>query len=194
MARKPIDQRHPDAGRAALWSAIRQLKSFTVTQLRRETLCTISQTREYVRGLTAAGILERGTDILSKPSESTLYTLACDPGAEAPRVRRDGTTVTMGQGRLQLWRSMRVLGRFTIADLVVIASTEECIIATSEAKSYCLFLCRAGYLARLSDNNYRFVSSRYSGPQPPQIQRIKQVYDPNLKQVVWSGKDNGGCR
>lgn len=32
---------------------------------------------------------------------------------------------------------------------------------------------------------YRFIAGRNSGPRPPQVQRLKQVYDPNLDRVVW---------
>ena len=31
--------------------------------------------------------------------------------------------------------------------------------------------------------------SRYTGPLAPQVQRIKQVYDPNTRTVVWGGSD-----
>ena len=54
-----------------------------------------------------------------------------------------------------------------------------------------LRLQRAGYLkVAVSKGPYRrarymLIPARNSGPQAPLIQRIKQVYDPNLGKVVW---------
>lgn len=190
MSRQPINEVSVMKTRAALWDAIRRLKCFTVLQLRRETCCTVSQTREYVLGLTAAGILERVEMCQGS------FLLVKDTGNEAPRVRRDGTMVTMGRGREQLWQTMRALGSFTVADLRVAASTDEHPVAESEAETYCQILHKAGYLATLPATHcpkgggvvYRLI--RYTGPQPPMIQRVKSVYDPNLKEVVWS--EEGG--
>lgn len=29
------------------------------------------------------------------------------------------------------------------------------------------------------------IAARYSGPKAPQVQRVQQVFDPNLGKVVW---------
>ena len=187
MARKPVNEVHLLATREALWAAIRQLDGwFSARQLRDETCCTTSQTREYLTGLTAAGILEKDS-----ATRGVRYTLVRDCGAEAPRVRRDGSTVTQGRGREQIWETMRALGDFTPLDLHALGSTDDHVVALSEAETYCRYLCLAGYLARLAKDRYRLI--KRTGPKPPMIQRVRRVYDPNLKQVMWSeggGDDN----
>lgn len=195
MARKPVSEIKQMETRAALWAAIREMGlCFTARQLRLETRCSKSQVEEYLKGLTAAGILSK--EGLSSVSGSMMYSLAKDTGIEAPRVRRDGSTVTQGLGREQMWRTLRMLREFTAVDLAVQASTEEAPVSTETAKEYCHFLALAGYLAVVLPGKgvgkggvltrYRFVPTRNTGPLPPMIQRVKAVYDPNLKAVVWS--------
>lgn len=179
MPPKPIDQRNPLQTREALWKAIRELKTFTPKEVRMETRCSVGQVEDYLKALHAAGLIER------IEGERGRYALVKDPGAVAPRLRRDGSEVTVGRGREQMWRAMRVLGSFSVRDLVVHATTEEHAVADNEAATYCQFLARAGYLVR-KGARYLFIRSRYSGPRPPMIQRVKQVFDPNLGKVVWS--------
>lgn len=179
MSQTPVDQRRPLQSREALWQSIRALRSFTLAQVRAETRCSRGQVEEYLKALLAAGLIER------VEGERGRYCLVKDPGAVAPRLRRDGSEVTLGRGREQMWRAMRVLGSFSVRDLVVHATTEEHAVADSEAAHYCQFLAQAGYLKR-QGSGYLFLRSRYSGPRPPMIQRVKQVFDPNLGKVVWS--------
>jgi hypothetical protein len=195
MSRKPVSEINQMETRAALWAAIRRLGAFTPKDVRYETRCSRSQVEEYLKGLAAAGIIEKSID------EPGLYMLVKDCGLEAPRVRRDGTTVTQGLGREQMWRTLRGLREFTAVDLAVQASTEEAPVSTETAKEYCHFLALAGYLAVMRAGKgvgkggeltrYRFVSTRNTGPLPPMIQKVKAVYDPNLKAVVWNSAEGG---
>jgi len=185
MARKPADQISSLQTRDALWAAIRNFgRPFTARELRIETRCTTSQTGEYLIGLTAAGILsahqETGSGV---PHPAKIYTLVNDCGIEAPRVRRDGSEVTQGRGREQLWETMRIFSSFSSADLAVFASTEEHPVAAGEARIYCATLAAAGYLRKHANGTYTLI--KRTGPKPPQIQRTKQVYDPNLGEIVW---------
>ena len=183
MARKPIDQTRPEEKRQAVWEALRTLPEFTVTELAHHTRLGKATIRDYLIGLERAGYLEKIAQ--GGPGAASIWRLSRDAGRHAPRVTKNGAPVSMGQGRLQMWRAMRVLGRFTAQDLAIHASTEEHQVATNEAVTYCRFLWRAGYLTQQGPH-YQFVRRRYSGPKPPMIQRVKQVYDPNLEQVVWS--------
>jgi hypothetical protein len=198
MSQRPINERDRLKTRAALWEAIRMLGSFTATQLRKETRCESSQVREYLLGLTAAGILTR--ELVPMHHGSTtgyLFTLVKDIGIEPPRVRRDGTPVTQGLGREQMWRTMKSFGVFNALDLSVQASTEEAQIKLTTAKEYCHYLALAGYLAVVHQGKgtgkggklsaYRLI--RNTGPLPPMIQRVKSVYDPNTGTVEWSEED-----
>lgn len=205
---KPADRRRPDETRDALWRAIRRTggESFRVRDIARGARHEIETIREYLAGLARAGYLERTSPV--KCGATATYRLVRDSGAEAPRVRRDGTPVVMGRGREQMWRTMRILGDFSARELAVSASTEDVAVAETEARTYCTHLHRAGYLvlARSAKPGhragtgerarYRMLRSAYTGPKPPQVQRNKQVYDPNLRQVVWPAgepENSGGA-
>lgn len=191
MSQQPVSERARLKTRAALWAAMRSLKRFTPKELRYETRCSRDQVAEYVKSLVASGHLERVA--------VGLYELVRDTGIEPPRVRRDGTPVTQGLGREQMWRTMKLLREFTAVDLAVASSTEETPVEHSSAQEYCQYLALAGYLTLARRGKglgrggvqalYRFVPSRNSGPLPPMIQRVKAVYDPNLETVVWDSEE-----
>ena len=192
MSQTPVNQRNALNTRAALWAAMRDLGSFTVTELAHATRYHTSTVQTYLQGLTAAGYLS--VDTLSKPMKYTLEPelIVSTP----PRVRKDGTLVTQGQGRKNLWRTAKILGEFSVPELRVFASTNTVEIKDSEAADYVSYLVKAGYLVVVTPAKgaktrarYRFVMSRYTGPLAPQVQRIKQVWDPNTCTVVWGGKD-----
>jgi hypothetical protein len=201
MAQKPVDKRSPLETRDAIWAAIRRLRSFNLAELRGETRCGAEQVRDYVTGLTAAGLLEKSPPAPPsiKGGVPVTYKLVRDCGVEAPQVRKDGSEITMGKAQEQMWLVMKVLGEFSALDLAVHASTETVAVTEAGAKSYIHYLHKGGYLAMVANGKpghrkgggilarYRFLPSRYTGPRPPMVQRVKQVYDPNLKKVVWSG-------
>lgn len=188
MSRKPINKMNDFDSREAIWRTIRQLKTFTVPQLHGETTLKIESVREYCQGLAAAGYIAK-TDT---PGKAITWQLVKDCGVDAPRVRKDGTPVTQGRKRLQMWRTMKVLGQFTVRDLAVHASLEDSVIKEDDAADYLKHLCSAGYLAKSKNGGYRFMPSYNTGPKAPMIQRVQQVWDPNLKKVVWTndGGDN----
>lgn len=212
MARKPI---HLTAAngyletRDVVWAVIRALAprgDFSVSDIegachselgRRVNERTI---RTYVYSLEKAGYLARveATERDAKGRwPAARWHLAQDTGVEAPRLRKDGSPVTQGAVREQMWRTMRVLGEFTPSDLAVHASTEEHPVTLNDTKEYCRYLALAGYLRVASRGKpgnrggggeltrYRFLTPRYTGPKPPMIQRTKRVFDPNRGTVVW---------
>lgn len=202
MARKPVHliaaAPRPE-GREVVWAEIRRLRTFTVADLEHATRITEATIRTYLLGLTRAGYLRRTDDPVERTRyEPARWELVRDVGVEAPRVRKDGTEVTQGRAREQMWRTMRILREFTHRDLAIQASTETCQVAEADAKDYVKYLCRAKYLVCISTGGpgtlarYRFVPSRYTGPRPPMIQRIKQVFDPNLGRVMWSANNDKG--
>ncbi len=189
MARKPVHLL-PAGGLSPqdqIWAALRRLRGGTVRQVASEAGTLRETTRDYLRRLAKAGIL---TCALAEGEN--LYALARDPGVETPRLREDGSPSTSGLGREAMWRTMRVLKEFGAADLLAHARAAGLRVAEAEAVTYCIWLCRAGYLMRQNKPGdaprWRLVPARYTGPRPPMIQRIRQVYDPNLGQVVWSAK------
>lgn len=194
MPLKPVDQRSKFDKRDTLWAEIRQRKTFSVPDLVGATQLARQSVREYVVGLCHAKYIKQEGETASSSNCKTpikLYHLIKDVGLEAPRVRRDGTLVTQGRSRRQIWATMRILGTFDHRSLAITASTEECPVAASEVTTYCQMLAKAGYLRLIAGGKgstpatYRMLPGQYTGPKPPQIQRIKSVYDPNLKRVVW---------
>lgn len=232
--RKPEHARRYHNTREAVWDAIRRLTTFTVAELCGEVAYDENTIRLYVKSLVRAGYLtqeEAGVGIKGyglngkKGVAQTkyVYTMVRD-ALSPPRVRKDGTEVAQGSGRRQMWQTMRMRKRFTLADLVALSSTEEHPVAESEADYYLRHLIKAGYVkpscakateGRQEDGERRDGRERStakdrekgpgarhdtfrlvinSGPQAPMIQRIKQVYDPNTKTVVWTAKESAGER
>lgn len=185
--RLPADQ----AGnpRQAMWTAIKKCESsFTVADIVDATKGTRSTVYDYLRGLTEAGYLEYTPVPQGRPGQ---WRLIRDTGFHAPRVRRDGKAVTMGEVTCQLWLAMCHLKDFDFRDLIHSASIE---IAESAAKDYCSNLLAAGYFRVLKKANpakgeiarYRLI--RNTGPKAPQIQRVKRVFDPNTGEAFTMGR------
>lgn len=183
--RLPADQ----AGnpRQAMWTAIKKCAgSFTIADIVDATKMNRSTVYDYLRGLTEAGHLEYTPVTQGQPGQ---WQLIHDTGFHAPRVRRDGKTVTSGEVSGQLWLAMCHLKDFDFRDLMQSASIE---IAESAAKDYCSNLLAAGYFRVLKKANpakgqiarYRLI--RNTGPKAPQIQRVKRVFDPNTGEAFFT--------
>ena len=185
--RKPADLVvHPDhpQGRDAVWAAIRQLRTFTKLDIEAATRMPMGTLQTYLRGLTLAGYLERSA---CAPMQPATWTLVRDVGVEAPRVTRDGKPVTQGQCNERMWHTMRIIKQFSVAELVAIAKVEK-----ADATAYVKMLLKARYLrssvqptATGRAARYLLVPALDTGPRAPMVQRIKQVYDPNLCRVMW---------
>lgn len=187
MTRAPAHLARP--GREAIWAAIRSPewrhgRLFTVAQIARASGANDKTVRDYLKGLEAAGYLQH--EAAGGEGYPARWGLVRDIGVEAPRVRADGRPVTQGVVTEQLWRGMSILKDFTTADLLETASVR---IPAETAKSYCQLLLACGYLRVLKRAEpvkgrlarYRLV--RNLGPRPPQVQRVKQVWDPNTGEV-----------
>jgi len=164
---------------------------FTVGDVHRRTNARPDSVREYVVALFRAGYLEvSGEQPRPSGTPAKLYVLKRSP-QDAPRLRPDGTEVSMGSAREQMWRTMRMLGTFTLKDLIVAASTEAVTIKESDARDYLSNLRKAGYLVskrqaiKGGPAVFRMLPGKYTGPKPPMVQRVQQVFDPNLGKVVW---------
>lgn len=188
MTRKPVDQaaatRTADP-RQSIWDAIRDSHDLiTLTGLGRATDVHNRTISSYLTCLEAAGYLTAEQTDTGKG-----WRLARGAAEiHAPRLRRDGTAVTQGAGTTNMWRTMRMLGEFTPRDIACHSTTDTVTVREETAKSYCGMLLACGYL-RVTHKavpgrrqaTYRLI--RNSGPRPPQIQRVKQVWDPNTRTV-----------
>jgi hypothetical protein len=204
MSQKPIDKRRPLESRDAVWAEIRIQAphgSFSAREIANATMLGVDTVRDYMVGLCNAGYLAKTSPPMPDSFRAQYYKLEKDCGIEAPRVRRDGTEISQGRGRENMWRTIRILKDFSARDLAVHSSTEEVIVSEEDARCYIHFLHKAGYLkltspasaGRVSTSKlarYRFLAAMFTGPKPPQIQRVKQVFDPNRNEVVWKGGAN----
>ncbi len=189
--RKPADvlARSPrPEPRASIWPLIRDRRVVTVGEIASKLALDRKTVSGFLNALENSGRLS-GTNPGGR--EARVYTLVNDTGPELPRVRADGSEVTAGRGTEQLWRTMKILPNFTIVELAAAASTSVRVIAHGQAEDYVRWLLRAEYLIVTVRGRphrparYRLV--RNTGPLPPMIQRMPQVWDQNLKQVVWTG-------
>jgi len=187
-------------GYAAYWRVIlgkgKAGQTFSLTDIQNETSARRDCVREYMSALEHGGYIEAaGEQPSGTGTPARLYRLAKAP-KEAPRLRADGSEAVQGRAREQMWRTIHMLGRFTLRDLVVAASTERIPVKESDVKDYLRYLRLAGYLAsqrqalKGGPAVYRLLPGKYTGPRPPMVQRVKQVFDPNLNRVVWP-KDGG---
>lgn len=188
--RRPADA--GSARRQEIWTAIRTAEGeFTVADIVAATGSNRKSVGDYLGCLVAAGQVER-MQIIGRARSATnaaRYRLVRDTGHHAPRLRRDGTPVAQGGGIENMWRSIQMLGEFSARDVAVHSTTEETSVSELTAKAYLTQLARAGYLrvVAAADNLsgrravYRLV--RRSGPKPPQVQRVKRIYDPNTGEV-----------
>lgn len=177
-------------GRAAVWAAIRRQQTFTVKSVEREADMSYDGISKYFRALERAGFIGRCPT--SDQMSPQMWMLIKDCGVQYPRLHQDGRPITTGQGQENMWRTMKILGRFTIHDLVAAASTEDSPIEFTTAQKYVEALARAEYLVRSRRSTraqkavYTLAPSKYTGPNPPVIQTTRAVYDPNLDRVVWT--------
>lgn len=208
MSRKPITTYAGGKGpRQRVWEGIRRLASasdeaFTdrdiwVASEDAERDINMGTIRDYRQALTNAGIL--GVAEASGRFKPGSYRLLKDEGLEAPRVRKDGSRVTMGLAQEQMWRTLRLHTADTNArELAAHASTEAVPVALAAAEDYLQVLYHAGYLLCTREGRglgtkgngilarYRLRRERNTGPRPPMVCRTRVVYDPNEDKVVWA--------
>lgn len=177
-------------GRQAVWNAIRTLNAddafihgWTRGDILRLCSCTHKTIREYVEGLLAAGYLRH-------PDENR-YVLVRDPGAEAPRLRGDGTEVTTHLPREQMWRAFKFLNTFRTDELALVASTEKAPVSETAARIFAAAMARAGYLriARKRPVQYAVLRHKLTGPKPPIIRNTGEIIDANDGLRRWPQPD-----
>lgn len=188
--RKKIDlEMHGAKGnRQRIWEAIRVgAVGFRAYDISRRASVDDTTVRSYLQSLIKGEYIEV---IDGARFEEQTLRLIKDIGAEAPAVTREGKPSTSGKGTEAMWRSLRILGELDADELAEQASV---VVPTTTwtARSYLKWLKRAGYVVEVQASKpgkkarYRLAPGKYTGPRPPMIQRIGQVFDPNLGEVVF---------
>lgn len=167
------------AWRACAWAEIRRRKKFYIADIKAKCQVHHRAIMDYVIGLSRAGYLRQDLD---------QFTLVKDAGVEAPMIRCDGRELRDMREREQLWRTIKMLRRFTADDLAIHASTEEHPISKGSAAYYLDALRLAEYVVVAGRSGrralFQLLPSR-AGSKPPLIQHVMQVFDPNEGKVVW---------
>lgn len=177
--RRPADV--PQVGRQEIWTAIRTFEGpFTFEQLLDVSRANRATAKDYLRCLAAGRVISA--------SEDSSFNLIKDCGFHAPRLNRQGQPVTQGVSVENMWRSMRMMPQFSWRDIAVHSTTETVTVSGETAKSYCYMLLKCGYLRVMQKADVRgrlavYKLIRNTGPQPPQVQRVKQIFDPNTREV-----------
>ena len=186
--------------RQRVWTAIRKHRDeFTIQQVADIGQMKYDSTRDFITGLKKAGIIgevrREKLPNMSQRIELIYFKLIEDYGYNAPSVDRKGNllgkTATVNKA---MWNTLRITKQPVNAnELAAISSTDEQNVSIETADSYLRFLHHAGYLkiARAAHHavrkaKYQLLPSMDTGPNPPQIQRAKQVFDPNTNQVMYS--------
>lgn len=202
--RRPADK--TQGTREDLWQLMRSLKQFTMSDINGSVNLHKTSIHAYVKGLLKAGYIKQeeiepvGGDSTGREREEKGGTFASryryrviKDSLEAPRIRKDGTEVTQGRGREQIWRAMHILKRFDLSSIWAASGTDDHPVAREEVKTYVQYLARARYLKQTGKGEKSiYMLVRYTGRKPPQIQRVKRVWDPNLKKVVWPAQGETG--
>lgn len=199
MANRPAHKRNDVNCRDGVWQHMRSIKRFTLNDIWLETNMHKRTISEFIRGLVKAGHLQVVEVVDNgKRFDASVYELVKSP-RDTPRVRKDGSPVTQGRARLQMWRAMKVLKTFDARDLAIHATLEDLEVAESDVKYYLRYLYKAGYVSVISRGKgmgrggvlsvYRLKPGKYTGPKAPMIQNVRHVYDPNLNEVVWPLKE-----
>ncbi|MFI8744514.1 hypothetical protein ACIGKL_05085 [Pseudomonas sp. NPDC077186] len=183
-----LEMRGGKSNRQRVWEAIRSAaESFTSYKVSRQAKVDQATVRTYLHGLIKGGYV---TVLSGGRFEEQTFALANDVGAEAPAVTRDGQPSKAGAGTEAMWRTLRILGELDAEELAKQASIAAPTTRTT-AQRYLQWLVHAGYVQIVSKGapgkpaRYRLIPQRYSGPRPPMIQRVGQVFDPNLGKVVY---------
>lgn len=179
-------------GNQAYWEIIRELRTFTLSDIDSRCFVRRDTIGDYVRRLVKAGFVA----IEGMCGDAVMYRLEIDQ-PDAPRVRRDGSIANeIGVGQDRMWRSMKMLKTFTAEELAASASLGPETVTVGTAKEYLKHLQRAGYLTivvaatpgyRSGTGNparYRLRPDMITGPLAPQVQRTDWVWDPNRKAVM----------
>lgn len=171
-----------------IWTALRSLGApFTVRQIASACRQSYGTTQSAFYRWRAAGILSA-----ERQGRSVLYTLVDDVGPQAPVIGKSGAVVDGREANERIWSMLRPARHgFEIADVVMAAQ-----VSRRYAEWYISVLVRAGYVERLvrgtagTGQRSRYRLGCWSGPLAPRIRfqpdgRSKQLYDPNLGEVVW---------
>lgn len=185
--------------RQRVWAAIRKNSNeFTIEQVADLGQMKYESARGFVACLVKANVVqilrEAKVSTHSKSIRRKYFKLVNDLGYTVPSISKDGKLIVNVTGNKAMWNALRITKQAVNAhELVQLASNDEISIKLETANEYLRALHHAGYLTLTQPANnaggkakYRLLPVMDTGPIPPQIQRAKQVFDPNTNQVMFT--------
>lgn len=191
----------PPTRQEEIWTAIRETRVFCIADLEAATEASSSAIRSYVKKLAEAGVVIETDPVEADETARKVrrFRLATDLGAQPPRFDAAGARIRHSEHRDAMWRTMRMLRKFTSAELARMSATSRGGPTPAAASRYVSVLHQAGYLKLIEDRPRRlggpiflFVESRFTGPHAPEPVS-GDVYDRNLRAFVWRGRKLGGA-
>lgn len=173
----------PRNRRQEIWTVLRANRErfLTVAELSEMTDTRYETVYGYLRSLFKGGFVGVQQGLVF--SKRHRYRMERDTGAEAPRLKRDGSTCN-GTAIEAMWRTMKILKIF---DLDALISNVEMThkVSRALAKYYTKALEDAGYLANTGSARRKvFKLVKNTGGKPPQVMDVREVYDPNINEIV----------
>lgn len=185
--------------RQRVWSAIRKNSNeFTIEQVAEQGQMKYESARGFVASLVKAKVVQilREAKVYdhSKSIKRKYFKLVKDLGYTVPSISKDGKLIVNVTGNKAMWNTLRITKQAVNAhELAQLASNDEISIRLETANEYLRALHHAGYLKLTQPANnaggkakYKLLPIMDTGPNPPQIQRAKQVFDPNTNTVMYS--------
>ncbi|MEG1156423.1 MAG: hypothetical protein RSD94_11155 [Acinetobacter sp.] len=185
--------------RQRVWAAIRKNSNeFTIEQVAELGQMKYESARGFVASLVKAKVVQilREAKVYghSKSIRRKYFMLVNDLGYTVPSISKDGKLIASVTGNKAMWNTLRITKQAVNAhELVQLASNDEISIKLETANEYLRALHHAGYLTLTQPANnaggkakYKLLPGMDTGPNSPQIQRAKQVFDPNTNQVMFT--------
>ena len=154
-----------------LFAIATALGEFSRTTLREKAGCEYMTVQRHMTKWIAAGRLR----MTGRDGTGKLYrVIDAQPG--------DATSRSPEQN---MWLAMRKNRTFTFRDIAALANTTNAPVSEKAAQAYIRLLLQAGYLKVLekalpsSGRLATYMLIRNSGPMPPEVQRVRAIFDPN---------------
>ena len=167
--------------RQAVWDILQgnRQRFLTVNQVAELAGIPFQTANAYMYKLFKGGFIKASKG--SRFRNSLPYALADGAAVrEAPHLNRDGSA-GKGETSEALWRSIKILNRFSLDDLYSHVSVTH-KAGKAHIKHYLTALTRAGYLVRTANLEYLLVKN--TGAEAPQLLAVTEIYDPNLDEIT----------
>ncbi|MFC5920896.1 hypothetical protein ACFPVS_09210 [Neisseria weixii] len=169
--------------RQDVWDLLRNNRERfqTVDEISAATGSNYSAVYAYLRCLFNGGYI--GIQQGFRFSRRLGYRLERDTGAEAPRLRADGSMCN-GTVIEAMWRTMKILRHFDIDTLVSHVNMTH-RLTRNMANRYTAALECAGYLTNTGSPRFKkFTLVKNTGAKAPQMVEVHELYDPNLDEII----------